>query len=145
MLKNCLKLFFFYWFSMNLHQMDNPSFDWFSMGLPLFLRVAFRSVFAYKKRESPHSRKFLYNILNLVQFISIKLIITLHIGYAEFHKNFWKMANCLIWEFKLEYTDSNPPLKMEIRIVYTEGNLCKDTKYHERNLCKDTKNHELES
>ena len=55
------------------------------------------------------------------------------------------MANCLIWEFKLEYTDSNPPLKMEIRIVYTEGNLCKDTKYHERNLCKDTKNHELES
>ena len=39
------------------------------------------------------------------------------------------------------YTDINfikvicdnptPPFKMEIRLVYTEGNVCKDTKNHE--------------
>ena len=39
---------------------------------------------------------------------------------------------------KLKYTDINfikaisgNPIKMEIRLVYTERNLCKDTKNHE--------------
>ena len=32
---------------------------------------------------------------------------------------------------KLNYTDIIPPFKMEIRIVYTEGNVCEDTKNHE--------------
>ena len=32
---------------------------------------------------------------------------------------------------KLKYTDSTPPFKMEIRNIYIEGNVCKDTKNHE--------------
>ena len=31
----------------------------------------------------------------------------------------------------MKYLDTIPPFKMEIRIVYTEGNVCKDTKNHE--------------
>ena len=60
--------------------MQDTSFDLFRIDLPLFLRKDFRFVLAYKKRESPFSRKRLYNILNLVQFISIKFIITPQIG-----------------------------------------------------------------
>ena len=54
------------------------------------------------------------------------------------------MINCLIWKFatvKLKYNDINiikaicgnptPSLKMEIRLVYTEGDVCKDTKNNE--------------
>ena len=49
------------------------------------------------------------------------------------------MMNCLTWKFTLLnyilkkncYTDTTPPFKMEIRLVYTEGNVCKDTKNHE--------------
>ena len=72
MIKTCLKRSFFgssfikSWDFWNETQMQNTSFDWFSMDLGLFLREAFRFVFTYKKRESPYSRKFLYNILNLV-------------------------------------------------------------------------------
>ena len=46
-----------------------------------------------------------------------------------------------IYNVKLKYTDINfikaicgnpsPPFKMEIGLVYTEGNACKDTKNHE--------------
>ena len=46
-----------------------------------------------------------------------------------------------IYYVKLKYTDINfikaiygnttPPFKMEIRFVYTEGYVCKDTKMHE--------------
>ena len=28
----------------------------------------------------------------------------------------------------MKYTDTTPPFKMEIRIAYTEGNVCKDIK-----------------
>ena len=31
----------------------------------------------------------------------------------------------------MKYTDTTPPFKMEIRIVYTEGNVCKYTKKYE--------------
>ena len=31
----------------------------------------------------------------------------------------------------MKYIDTIPPFKMEIKIVYTEGNACKDTKNHE--------------
>ena len=30
----------------------------------------------------------------------------------------------------MKYTDTIPPFKMEIKILYTEGNVCKDTKNH---------------
>ena len=46
--------------------MQDTSFDLFRIDLPLFLRKDFRFVLAYKKRESPFSRKRLYNIINLV-------------------------------------------------------------------------------
>ena len=36
-----------------------------------------------------------------------------------------------IYIVKLKYADTIPPFKMEIRIVYTEGNVCKDTKNYE--------------
>ena len=88
MIKTCHKRPFLVLLLLNLHQMRNTSFDWFSMDLPLSLREAY-------------SRKLSYNKLNLVKVISIKFIITPHIGYTEFHKNFWKMTNCLIWEFTL--------------------------------------------
>ena len=32
---------------------------------------------------------------------------------------------------KLKYADNTPSFKMEIGSVYTEGNVCKDTKNHE--------------
>ena len=41
------------------------------------------------------------------------------------------MFDLEIFIVKLQYTDTIPPLRMEIRIVYTEGNVCKDTKNHE--------------
>ena len=51
------------------------------------------------------------------------------------------MINCLIWKITMKYTDINlskaicknptPRFKMKIRLIYTEGNVCKDTKNHE--------------
>ena len=61
-------------------------------------------------------------------------------GQTEFQENFWKMINCLVWKFtmlnwsilklillKLSVETLLLNLKNEIRLVYTEGNVCKDT------------------
>ena len=42
-----------------------------------------------------------------------------------------KIFHLGIYIVELVYTDTSPPFKMEIRIVYTEANVCKDTKNHE--------------
>ena len=42
-----------------------------------------------------------------------------------------KLFDLEIYIVKLEYTATTTPFKMEIRIVYTEWNVCKDTKNHE--------------
>ena len=36
-----------------------------------------------------------------------------------------------IYIVKLKYTDTIPPFKIEVRIAYTEGNVCKDIKNRE--------------
>ena len=42
------------------------------------------------------------------------------------------MTNCLIWKLSLlNEVYTTRPFKMEIRLVYIEGNVCKDTKNHE--------------
>ena len=56
-------------------------------------------------------------------------------------KIFEEMINCLIWKITMKFTAINlskaicknptPRFKMKIRLVYTEGNVCKDTKNHE--------------
>ena len=87
------------------------------MDLPLFLREVFRFLLAYKKRKLPYSRTFSYNILNF------------SICYFNLGDN--KLFDLEIYIVKLKYTDTTTPFKMEIRLVYTEGNVCKDTKNHE--------------
>ena len=42
-----------------------------------------------------------------------------------------KLFDLEIYIVKLKYTDTAPYFTMEIRIVCTEGNVCKDTKNHE--------------
>ena len=42
-----------------------------------------------------------------------------------------KLFDLEIYIVKLTYADTAPSFKMEIRIVYSEGNVCKDTKNHE--------------
>ena len=51
---------------LNETQIHNTSFNLFSMDLPLFLREYLHFVFDYEKRKPPYSRKFSYNILNLL-------------------------------------------------------------------------------
>ena len=48
----------------------------------------------------------------------------------EFLKNA-QLFDLEIYIVKLKYTDTTPPFQMEFRLVYTEGNVCKDTKNHE--------------
>ena len=36
-----------------------------------------------------------------------------------------------IYIVKLKYANTTTPFKMEIRLVYTDGNVCKDAKNHE--------------
>ena len=43
----------------------------------------------------------------------------------------WELFGLEIYAAKLKYTDTTPLFKMEIRLIYTEGNVCKDTKNHE--------------
>ena len=79
--------FFFYWVvwflkrNLNAQQLrDGVCFD-----------------FNYKKREPFYSQKFSYNTLNfhLTYFSQVH-------RYTEFHVNFWKIINCLIWKFKCQ-------------------------------------------
>ena len=42
-----------------------------------------------------------------------------------------KLFGLEIYNVKLKYTDTILSFKMEIRVVYTEGNVCKDTKNHD--------------
>ena len=44
-----------------------------------------------------------------------------------------KLFDLEIYIVKLKYTDTTTPLKMEIKLVYTEGNFHKDRKNHELN------------
>ena len=41
------------------------------------------------------------------------------------------MFDLEIYIVKIKYADTTPLFKMEIRLVYTEENVCKDTKNHE--------------
>ena len=49
------------------------------------------------------------------------------LNYTKFLKND-KLFDLEIYIVKLKYTDTIPAFKMEIRIFYTEGNVCKDIK-----------------
>ena len=42
-----------------------------------------------------------------------------------------KLFDLKIYIVKLKYTITTPPFKMEIRIVYTKVDVCKDIKNHE--------------
>ena len=115
-------------------KMHKTSFDWFSMDLPLFPREDFCVVFAYKKESCLVLGNFHIISLILVYVISVRFIITSQIGYTEFHQNLWKIISCLTLEIhiaKLKYTDTTPPFQMEIRLVHTEENVCKDTENYE--------------
>ena len=42
-----------------------------------------------------------------------------------------KLFDLGIYIAKLKNIDTTPPFKIEIRLVYTEGNVCRYTKNHE--------------
>ena len=108
------------------------------MDLPLFLRDGFRFVFAYKKE----SRLILRNF-RIIYFIFVSYFSYVHNYTPDWLKlNSTKISerrlfHLEIYNVKLQYAEinfvkaifRNPtlPLKMEITLVYTEGNLCKDT------------------
>ena len=121
-------------------QIHNTSFDWFCMALPLYLRKGFR--FRLKKnRESPYSCKFSHNILSLCisYFSKVQNEIPHWLNWIprKFLKND-KLFDLEIYNVKLKCTDisfikaicRNPTssFKMEIRLVYTEENVRKETK-----------------
>ena len=122
--------------------MHNHSFDRFSINLPLFLRDGFRFVFACTK--PPYSEKFSQDILNFcISCFSEVHNYTpdwLNLIAGKFLKND-KLFDLEIYDVKLKYTEinfikaicGNPtlPFKMEIRLAYTEDNVCKDTNNHE--------------
>ena len=94
-----------------------------------------------KKRELPYSRKFSYYILNIcISCFNYILNCTpdwLNWIPLKFLEND-KLFDLEICNVKLKYNDINflkaicrnstPSFKMKIRLVYTKGNVCKDTK-----------------
>ena len=42
-----------------------------------------------------------------------------------------KLFDLEIFVLKMKHTDTTRPFKVEIRLVYIEGNVCKDTKNYE--------------
>ena len=128
MIKTCHKcslLVLFYWISGFLKRHTNAQ-HFFPMDLFSHLAWIFHYFFSFyfrlKKRVALFSE---------IYVISIKCIITPQIGWTEFHENLWKMTSSLIWKFTLLNWSIVILWKMEIRRVYTKGNVCKDTKYHE--------------
>ena len=75
-------------------------------------------------------------VLILVYAISIKFINYISDWLNWIQSAFLKhdkLFDLEIYIVKLKYTDTTTPLKMEIKLVYTEGNFHKDRKNHELN------------
>ena len=115
--------------------MSVPSVDWFSIGLPLFLHDSLQLFFfcLYKKDSCLNLRNFRVSYFNQVHNYTPDWLNWIPQKFLQNNKLF----DLEIYNVKLEFTGIKdiwgnpiPPYKMEIRLVHTEGNVCKDTRNH---------------